>query len=108
MGEQPQISGASFARQGGRTILHFSVMQQAGRTSAEISDFFDGEQISMRTMWAIGDVDGDDCKAKPQFHERRGVSPLGWFSQNPACIGDGIEFGNAETTQGAYHENGSV
>jgi len=106
--EQPQISDASIARRGGRTTLRFSVMQHIARTPGGIWDFFNGPQISMRTMWAIGDVDVDDCKAKPLFHERRGVSPLGWFSQNPACVFDEIEFGNPEAIQATYLANRSV
>merc|ERR1712110_352090 len=63
--------------------------------ASAINTFFNQEQISMRVMWAIGSFSEDGgCEADIQMHMKRGVSPLGWFDQNPMCLFDPVEFGS--------------
>lgn len=89
----PNLIDESVERVNGRTVIRFTIEQHVGRNDSEISDFFYGEFISARTMWAIGAVDGSGCGAEPQFHRARGLSPLSWFDQNPNCTADLAEFG---------------
>jgi len=95
----PHLSGASVKRQNGRTVVRFTIEQHAGRSALEINTFFNQEQVSMRVMWAIGGIGGDGgCEAPIQMHTKRGVSPLGWFSQNPVCVLEAELGSNATTT----------
>lgn len=95
----PHLSDASVERKNGRTVIRFTVEQHAGRDALAINTFFNQEQISMRVMWAIGSFCGDGgCEADIQMHTKRGVSPLGWFDQNPICLFDPAEFGSNATT----------
>jgi len=82
----PDLSKESVERKNGRTIVHFTVEQHVGRTHSQINEFFNGEQVSARTMWAIGGLNGTDCDAEVQFHHSRGVSPFSWFDMNPKCL----------------------
>jgi len=82
----PDLSKESVERKNGRTIIHFTVEQHVGRTPLAIHEFFNGEQVSARTMWAIGALNGADCDAEVQFHHSRGVSPFSWFDMNPRCL----------------------
>lgn len=84
----PDLSNESVERKNGRTIIHFTVEQHAGRNPLEINAFFNGEQVSARTMWAVGGLKGTDCDAEVQFHHSRGVSPFSWFDMNPKCLFD--------------------
>jgi hypothetical protein len=94
----PDLFNESVERKNGRTIIHFTVEQHVGRNPLEINSFFGGEQVSARTMWAIGGLEGTDCDAEVQFHRARGVSPFSWFNMNPTCfLGDEDELDvNAE------------
>jgi len=78
----PHLIDPQVQRLNGRTIISFTIEQHVGRNAVEIWNFFNMEQISMRTMWAIGPVEGADCGAKPQMHHARGMSPLSWFNAN--------------------------
>merc|ERR1712110_89687 len=77
------------------------IEQHAGRNALAINTFFNQEQISMRVMWAIGGIRGNGhCESDIQMHSKRGVSPLGWFDQNPVCVLDPAELGSNATTTG--------
>jgi len=89
----PNLFDASVERVNGRTVMHFTVEQKVGQTDKEISQFFNAEQLSQRTMWAIGSVDGAGCDAQIQFHRARGISPLAWFDMNPKIQCDSADFG---------------
>jgi len=92
----PHLIDALVQRLNGRTIISFTIEQHVGRTKSEISTFFNMEQMSARTMWAIGGLKGVDCEAEVQFHRARGLSPLAWFDENPKhkCTkADEAEFG---------------
>jgi len=82
----PDLSNESVERKNGRTIVHFTVEQHVGRNPIEINTFFNAEQMSARTMWAIGGLTGADCDAQVGMHHSRGVSPFSWFSMNPTCL----------------------
>lgn len=79
----PNLFDASVERVNGRTVMHFTVEQHVGQTDEEIAHFFNAEQLSQRTMWAIGPMAGAGCEAEVQFHHARGLSPLAWFGMNP-------------------------
>jgi len=89
----PNIQNESAERVNGRTVISFTVEQHAGKTDKEIAHFFNAEQLSQKTMWAIGAIDGVDCDAKVQFHRARGMSPLAWFDQNPKVRCKSADFG---------------
>lgn len=92
----PDLTDALVQRLNGRTIISFTIEQHVGKTSLAIHNFFNTEQISARTMWAIGGLKGVDCEAEPQFHRARGLSPLSWFNANlkHKCLKeDEAEFG---------------
>merc|ERR1719329_1591149 len=89
----PHLFDESVQRVNGRTVIRFTIEQRAGRNDTEINEFFNSEMISARTMWAIGGLNGAGCEAEVQFHRARGMSPLAWFDQNPACQPDHVEFG---------------
>lgn len=98
----PHLSGASVERTSGLTVVRFTIEQHAGRNAAAITTFFNKEQVSMRVMYAIGGIGGDgDCEADIQMHSQRGVSPLGWFDQNPKCAFDPAELGGNATAMDA-------
>merc|ERR1712070_265470 len=82
-------------RVNGRTVIRFTIEQRVGRNDTEISQFFNSDMISARTMWAIGGLDGSGCEAEVQFHRARGMSPLTWFGMNGKhrCLGDADELG---------------
>jgi hypothetical protein len=97
----PHLSDVSVERRNGRTVVRFTVEQHAGRNALAINTFFNQEQISMRVMWAIGSFSPDGgCEADLQMHTKRGVSPLGWFDQNPQCLFDPAELDSNATTTG--------
>lgn len=89
----PNLFDASVERANGRTVMHFTVEQKVGQNDTEIAHFFNAEQLSQRTMWAIGSVEGADCDATIKFHRARGVSPLAWFAMNPKIQCDSADFG---------------
>merc|ERR1711964_266211 len=78
----PNLIDASVQRLNGRTVISFTIEQHVGKNELEIHNFFNTEQISARTMWAIGGIKGADCGAEPQYHRARGLSPLSWFNSN--------------------------
>lgn len=88
----PNLFDESVERVNGRTIIRFTIEQHIGRNETEVHAVFNANEWAMRTMWAIGGLDGTDCEAEVQFHRARGLSPLSWFGQNPACTADPIEF----------------
>lgn len=89
----PNLFDQSVERVNGRTLISFTIEQHVGQTDTEIAHFFNAEQLSQKTMWAIGAMDGADCDAKVQFHRARGMSPLAWFDQNPKVQCDSADFG---------------
>lgn len=89
----PHLINESVERVNGRTVIRFTVEQRAGHNATEINAFFNADDWGQRVMWAIGRFEGADCKAEVQFHRARGLSPLSWFGQNPACAADPVEFG---------------
>ena len=92
----PHLIDALVQRLNGRTIISFTIEQHVGRNDLEIHNSFNTEQISARTMWAIGGLKGADCGAEVQFHRARGLSPLSWFNSNlkhKCNIKDEAEFG---------------
>jgi len=94
----PHLSDTSVERRNGRTVVRFTIEQHAGRNALAINTFFNREQVSMRVMWAIGGMTGNgDCEEDIQMHSQRGVSPLGWFNQNPKCLLDPAELGSNAT-----------
>jgi hypothetical protein len=105
----PHLSDASVERKNGRTVIRFTVEQHAGKNALAINTFFNQEQISMRVMWAIGSFsEGGGCKADIQMHTKRGVSPLGWFDQNPICVFDPVEFGSNATSTGVEPQQQAI
>merc|ERR1712113_63845 len=95
----PHLQSTKVERVNGRTFFEFTIEQHAGRNSLEINSFFNMDQFSMRVMWAIGKIgEGANCTTDPQFHSKRGVSPLGWFYQNPSCMLDDFEFSTTNAT----------
>lgn len=82
----PDISNESVERKNGRTIVTFTVEQHVGTNPMQINAFFNGDQVSARTMFAVGGLKGSDCDAVPQMHHSRGVSPFSWFGMNPKCL----------------------
>jgi len=63
----------------------------------------------MRVMWAMGTFSEDGgCEADIQMHTKRGVSPLGWFDQNPMCLFDPVEFGSNETLTGVEQQQATL
>merc|ERR1712070_145815 len=93
----PDLIGAHVERRNGRTVLSFKLLQHVGTNDVQIHNFFSGEQLSARTMWAVGSMEGAGCGAAPQFHRARGLSPLAWFAQNPhtSCRFNADEFGHS-------------
>lgn len=93
---ESQVIDPLVQRLNGRTVISFTIEQHVGRNDLEIHNFFNTEQISARTMWAIGGLKGVDCGAEPLFHRARGLSPLSWFNSNlkhKCNIKDEAEFG---------------
>lgn len=91
----PQLTNDSVERKNGRTIVRFTIEQHVGKNIMDINSFFNAEQFSARTMWAIGGLEGSGCEADVQFHRARGVSPLSWFGVNgkQKCLADAEELG---------------
>merc|ERR1712050_123571 len=105
----PHLQSTKVERVNGRTFFEFTIEQHAGRNSFEINSFFNMDQFSMRVMWAIGKVgEGANCTTEPQFHSKRGVSPLGWFFQNPSCFMDGSKFSMTNATRASMTSNGET
>merc|ERR1712070_667958 len=64
----PHLFDESVERVNGRTVIRFTIEQRVGRNDTEISAFFNADNLSARSMWAIGGLDGADCEAQVQFH----------------------------------------
>merc|ERR1711970_932898 len=64
----PHLFNESVERVNGKTVIRFTVEQKVGRTKKQIRHFFNYEQTSARTMWAVGGYNGAGCEAEVQFH----------------------------------------
>lgn len=105
----PHLQSTKVERVNGRTFFEFTIEQHAGRNALEINSFFNMDQFSMRVMWAIGKMGNvANCTAEPQFHSKRGVSPLGWFYQNPNCMFDDFDSSTMNATEAARSSHGGA